>query len=171
MYDFNHESELERMYEDYFSKIYNYIFCRLLHKEQTEEIVGEIFLKVISHLNSYESGKASFNTWIFTIARNVLIDFYRKNRTVTSIDDEAFPEQALTVDFDEQCRLIENDDWRELYKALSSLNERQRDVIALKYYESFNNREIARITGINESTVSTLCVRAIKKMRALINVS
>ena len=47
------------MYEDYFSKIYNYIFYRLLHREQTEELVSDIFLKVVVHLDSFQPGKAS----------------------------------------------------------------------------------------------------------------
>jgi RNA polymerase sigma-70 factor (ECF subfamily) len=159
------------MYEDYFPKVYNYIFYRLLSKEQTEDLVSDVFLKVVSHLNSYKADKASFGTWIFTIARNTLADFYRKHKDVTSIDDEAFPEAALTVDWDEQCRLIENEDRKALYKALSALNERQRNVLALKYFGDFGNREIAQITGINEHTVSSLGVRAVEKLKSLMGES
>jgi len=169
LYDFGRESEFERMYEDYFSKIYNYIFYRLLHREQTEELVSDIFLKVVVHLDSFQPGKASFNTWIFTIARNLLTDYYRKSKIIISIDDEGFPESALAVDIDQQCRLIEDEERQELYRALVLLNDQQRNVIALNYYGGFNNREISRITGINESTVSSLCTRGIKKLQTLLN--
>lgn len=169
MYDFSRESELVRMYEDYFPKIYNYIFYRLLNKEQTEDLVSDVFLKVVSHLKSFNPDKASFGTWIFTIARNTLTDFFRKSQDVTSIDDETFPEVALITDFGEQCKLIENEDRKALYKALSALNERQRNVLALKYFGEFGNREIARMTGINERTVSSLGSRAVEKLKSLLD--
>lgn len=59
---------------------------------------------------------------------------------------------------------LENDNRRELYKAFR-LNERQRSLITLKYFRSFNNRQIFGLTGINEGTVSTLCTRTIEKIR------
>ena len=171
MYDFSRESEFVRMYEDWFPKVYNYIFYRLLSKEQTEDLVSDVFLKVVSHLHRFDSGKASFGTWIITIARNTLTDFYRRTKPAVSIDDEGFPLAELAVDLDEQCRLIENEDRRELYRALGALNEKQRSILSLKYFAGFNNREISRMTGMKESTVSSLGVRATAKLRSLMEKS
>lgn len=167
MYDFSRESEFVRMYEEYFPKVYNYIFYRLLSKEQTEDLVSDVFLKVVSNLNNYNPDKASFGTWIITIARNTLTDFYRKSRPHASIDDEGFPTSALAVNIDEQCRLIEDEDRKELFRALSALNERQRSVLALKYFGGYKNREISRMTGMRESTVSSLGIRAVEKLKSL----
>ncbi len=139
MYDFSRESEFVRMYEEWFPKVYNYIFYRLLSKELTEDIVSDVFLKVVSHLSRFDPAKASFGTWIFTIARNTLTDFYRKSKPALSLDDDGFPPDTLAVDWDEQCRLIENEERRTLYKALKNLNEKQRSVLALKYFSGFNN--------------------------------
>ncbi len=169
MYDFSRESEFVRMYEDWFPKVYNYIFYRLLSKEITEDLVSDVFLKVVSHLHRFDSAKASFGTWLFTIARNTLTDFYRKSKPALSLDDDGFPSDSLTVDWDEQCRLIENEDRRALYKALGQLNEKQRSVLALKYFSGFNNREIARMTGMKESTVSSLGIRALSKLKSVMD--
>jgi len=168
VYDFSRESEFVRMYEDWFPKVYNYIFYRLLSKELTEDIVSDVFLKVVSRISSFNSNKASFGTWIITIAWNTLTDFYRKSKPAVSIDDEGFPASVLAVDLDEQCRLIENEDRRELYKAMSTLNEKQRSVLALKYFSGFSNREISRMTGMKESTVSSLGVRAVNKLKSVL---
>ena len=65
----------EAMYREYFPKIYNYIFYRILSKEDTEDIVSEIFTKTARSADAFDSQKASFNTWIYRIAKNVLIDF------------------------------------------------------------------------------------------------
>lgn len=167
MYDFQTPAGFEKMYEDYFPKIYNYVFYRLLHKEQTEDVVSDIFFKVVENLHRYDSRKASFKTWIFTIAKNTLTDYYRRRRTFVSMDD---PETHIepSIDFEEQCDVIVDEELREMYKALAVLDERTRMVISLKYFGEFNNREISRQTGINESTVSTLCFRGLAKLEKML---
>ncbi|HEX3026474.1 MAG TPA: sigma-70 family RNA polymerase sigma factor [Clostridia bacterium] len=163
MVDLQDSCGFEQMYEAYFRRIYNYVFCRLLHKEQTEDVVSRIFMKVLEKRQSYDERKASFNTWIFTIARNTLNDFYRLRKAEVSIDDDRFAEPA--INFEEQSRLIADEELRELYMALTDLDEKTRMVITLKYFGEFTNREISVQTGINESTVSTLCGRGIAKLQ------
>lgn len=168
MYDIENPADFTRMYEDYFHRIYNYVFYRLLHKEQTEDVVSQIFMKVLEKSPSYDPRKASFRAWIFTIARNTVNDYYRQKHITVSLDaDGSFSEPS--VDFEEQSRLIEDDELRELYMALTTLDERTRMLITLKYYGEFSNREISKQTGINESTVSTVCARGVRKLQALMN--
>lgn len=169
MYNFEIISDIEKMYEDYFPRIYNYVFYRLLHREQTEDVVSEVFLKVIASIRKFDPEKASFTTWIFCITNNAIIDHYRKQRRYVQTPDGTLKMDAITeVDFDEQCEKILSDDRKQLYNALSGLDEKQRHIIALKYFGDFNNRTISQMTGINESSVSTICFRAIAKLRALL---
>ncbi|MEZ7891103.1 MAG: RNA polymerase sigma factor [Candidatus Wallbacteria bacterium] len=168
MYDLKKISEIDRMYEEYFGRIYNYVFYRILHREYSEDIVSEIFLKVISNRDKFDSSKALFSTWIFTIANNCVIDHFRKNSRIV-----VFPSGApaldtpVTVDFDGECEKILNNDRKLLYKALTLLDEKHRHVISLKYFSGLSNKEISEMTGINESTVSTICSRAISKLRSI----
>ncbi len=172
MCDFKKINNIDDIYENYFSKIYNYIFYRLLNREQTEDIVSEIFLKLISNLDKFDPRKASFSTWLFTIARNSVVDFYRKQKNILYIDNGDFDfDPAMSVNFDEQYEKITNEDRKLLYKAISELNEKQRNIIALKFFGEFNNRQISEMTGINESTVSTLCARALDKLKAALEIS
>jgi len=165
MINIQDSSGFEQMYEDYFRKIYNYVFFRLLHKEETEDLVSQIFLKAFEKRQSYDCHKASFDTWIFTIARNTLIDFYRLKKVEISFDCGCFT--GLAVNFDAQLNLIYHEELRELYKALTQLDEKTRMVITLKYFGEFTNREISAQTGINENTVSTLCSRGIRKLHKM----
>ncbi len=158
--------DLGVMYEEYYPKIYNYVFYRILNKEQTEDIVSDIFLKVAENLLKYDPNKANFNTWIFTITKNTMTDYYRLRRVHVSIDDEA-DSINVSVDFEEQCNIILDEQLRELYLALTNLDDRTRYILALKHFEGLNNREIARRIGMNESTVSTIYVRGLKKLREL----
>lgn len=158
--------DLGMMYEEYYPKIYNYVFYRILNKEQTEDIVSDVFLKVAENLLKYDSEKANFNTWIFTITKNTMTDYYRLRRVHISIDDDA-NSIDVSVDFEEQCNLIRDEQRKELYLALANLDDRTRNIIALKHFEGLNNRVIARQIGMNESTVSTIYVRGLKKLREL----
>lgn len=164
MYNFTLPSDFERMYEDYFPKVYNYIFYRLLHKQDTEDLVSEVFLKVARNIKSFNEQKATFGTWIFTIARNTLTDHFRRRKSTVSLDD---CDIGLTgTDYHEQYEIIEDDERRSVYQALMQLDARSRQILALKYLAELNNREISKLTGINESTVSTIALRAREKMRA-----
>ncbi|PKM76289.1 MAG: RNA polymerase subunit sigma-24 [Firmicutes bacterium HGW-Firmicutes-15] len=170
MYNFHNPADFEQMYHDYFPKIYNHVFYRLLHKEQTEDVVSNIFLKVSENILRFDSQKASFNTWIFTIAKNTLTDFYRLRRTQISIDDTESSFELHSDSLDEESKLIGEDELRELYKALAALDGRTREVISLKYFGEFKNREIAKQTGINESTVATICLRGLERLRKVFEI-
>lgn len=163
MYNFSNPDDFSLMYEEYFSKIYNFVFYRILNKEQTEDIVSDIFLKVSENIFRFDAKKANFNTWIFSIARNKLIDYYRVKKIYISIDDENTIDPS--IDFEEQCSLIKDEELRELYNALAKIDDRTRFIITLKHFEGLNNREISKQIGINESTVSTIYVRGLKRLR------
>ncbi len=162
MYDFTLPSEFEQMYTDYFPKVYNYMFYRLLHKQDSEDLVSEVFLKVARNICRFDAQKASFSTWIFTIARNTLIDHLRRRKINLSLDDCA---ETMAVDSAEQYEAIENGERKLVYRALMRLDDRSRHILALKYFAELNNRAIARLTGVNESTVSTIYLRARAKIR------
>ena len=166
MYDFSLPSEFGRMYEDYFSKIYQHVFYRVLHKQDCEDLVSEIFLKVARNIFRFNPQEASFNTWIYTIARNTLIDYFRKRRNVVSLEH---CDELIWVDFDEQYASIVGEDRRMLYQALRQLDHRSRQILSLKYFAGLNNREISRLINLNESTVSTIFLRSKRKMRELID--
>ena len=91
----------EKIYAEYFPKIYNFIFYRLLSREDTEDLVSEVFFKVAKNLDRFDEGKAKLKTWIYRIAQNTLIDFYRSRKIETSLDDEETGYEP-SVDFEEQ---------------------------------------------------------------------
>ena len=98
---------LEEIYEEFFPRIYNYIYYRLLHREETEDLVSRIFLKVAEHLHEYDPKKAKLDTWIFRIAERTLIDHFRTRRSQLSLEDEnAGLENRFRVEFEEEYERI-----------------------------------------------------------------
>lgn len=159
------EQDFEQMYREYFPRIYNYVFYRLLSREETEDIVSEVFLKIARNASRFDTKKASFKTWIYTIAKNALTDYYRAKKAALSLDGEDYG-IALSVDFEEQLNQISSPDRKILYQELAALKERERTMVYYKYFEGYNNRQIAAILDMNESTVATVLFRALKKLRA-----
>ena len=92
--------DLQAFYEENFSKIYNFFFYRLLHRENAEDLTAQTFLKAAEHLHTYDSGQAKAGTWLAQIAQNTLIDFYRTQKKPISLDMEE-TQAALSISFAE----------------------------------------------------------------------
>ena len=161
--------DVAEIYETYYARIYNFIFFKLLHRQITEDLVSEVFLKVVDHIDSYDPTKGEVSTWLYAIASNTLNDYLRRrNKTVSITLDELHDDTKLSVDFSEQSSLIKDEERRELYEALSKLDDRTRDIISEKYFLEKSIRTIAKEKDMNESTVSTLHNRGLAELRKTI---
>lgn len=160
---------MEEVYKTYFPVIYNYVFYKLLNRENTEDVVSQIFEKVLKHLSSFDPTKAAMKTWIMRITDNVLIDFYRRQRANVSYDsEETGLENILHVHFDEQYAKEIAPERQALLRALRELSERERTFLYYKYFLGMTSRDIARRMGMNENTLSAVIARARKKLRVML---
>ena len=155
--------DFESLYGEFFPKIYNYIFYRLLDRDQTDDLVSEVFTRAFEKLDTYDERKAQFSTWIFTIARNALIDEQRRKKEIASLDADV-PDIPSSVDV--QMAFIQGEERKALYSLIAKMNERDRDIIAMKYFAGMTNRKIAAELGMNESTVSSVVYNAMSKLRS-----
>ena len=64
------KSELETLYRDHFQKVYNYVYYRVLDPAVAEDVTSDVFVKVVTHFNRFDPSRASFSTWVMTIAHN-----------------------------------------------------------------------------------------------------
>ena len=153
--------DFEALYSTYFPKVYNYIYYRLLNRDQTDDLVSVIFTRIFENLDSYDESKAHLSTWVFTIARNTLINESKKKRPSVSIDDAP----DIPADTDLQLEYIRREERKALYRELMRLSEREREIIALKFFAEKTNRKIAEELVMNESTVGSVVFGAMKKLR------
>lgn len=158
------EDGFMQMYEYYYSKIYNYLYFRLLNKENTEDLLSEVFLKAFIHRASYDERKAKLSTWLFTIARNTLTDYYRKNKQKTLLEFPAL-EETITDGLDIEKAYIRNIEQEIAMKSLIELREIDRMVIYLKYFMDFSYREIGEHLDITEKNVSVRLTRAMARLK------
>lgn len=156
--------EFSRLYEIYLPKIYQYARYRIANKETAEDLTSDIFKKALEGFKRFDPGKALFSTWIFSIARNTIIDYYRKQAKEARIIRDTEPENAISSDSPEE-KLSLSEEMARLHECIIKLTDNEQELISLKFSAGITNREIARITGLSESNVGTILCRAIRKLR------
>ncbi len=162
----NDEAFVE-LYEKFFPRVYGMVFARLKDIYAADDVVSEIFMKVALNLDSHDE-KFAFSTWLYTIARNTLTDYFRrKGRSREDSWDEFFEREAPVNEQPEE-KLLASERTKDLLLALDKLNERQRRILELKYWAGFSNVEIAEVMNLSASNVGFIHFQAIKKLRELL---
>lgn len=149
-YQADNYSAFEVLYRRHKSLVYSYIYKRLKNKDQVEEVFQNIFLKFHRSRELYDP-KYKFLQWLYTLARSELYDFCKKKRLVTiSFDEEVF---KVEEEFE-----IEDVD-------LSTLKEKERLAIELRYFEEQEYEEIAKLLQTSQSNARKIVSRAILKLK------
>ena len=153
-----------RLYEQYLPKIFQYVNYRVGDRTTAEDLTSDIFNKVLTNFTKYDSGKAAFSTWIFFIARNTLIDYYRARNREQKLQKGA-ESNGLVFSTSLEEEASRSEEIRKLRECISLLNHNEQELISLKFSGEMTNREISRITGLSESNVGTILCRAVRKLR------
>jgi len=155
------DQAFEVLYNHYFPKIYGYLFKRTGNHEVTQDLVSETFTKVFTNLNKYQHQGYSFGAWLFRIATNNLIDYYRKAGKTKEIDIDQISEPVDDSPNPQQS--IEAKQNREVvHRILKMLPERYQEVLNLKFFAEFSTQEIAENMGITPNNSRVLVFRALK---------
>lgn len=149
----------EKIYRDYHSKVCGYIQSRVNSVQDAEDIAADVFLKVFEKLESFDESKASLSTWIYTITRNTLTDYFRTRKVFDEIQ-ELSEDDASTEDDVCKAEMLEL-----LTKALEALDERERDIVVFRYYFNKRLKDIAAQMGISYAYVRVLHNRALQNLR------
>lgn len=149
----------ERVYLDYRDKVRRYISGKVRNIHDIEDLTSDVFVKVYEKLEKFDGEKASVSTWVYTITRNTVIDFYRTNKTC-----EELPETLVSDDGVDE-NVIREESLSELCDALESLDERSRDLIIFHYYKGLTLKEIAEKMSISYSYTKLLHNNALAKLK------
>lgn len=152
------------LYDHYFHLIYKYVLYRVSDAQIADDLVSQIFERMLSDLGRYQPELAPFGAWLFGIARHVVENYYRtkKRQNWLSLEgifnlpnNDPIPEEAFLK--------IEQGD--HLLRSLAKLSDRERDLIGLKFAGGLTNREISTLTRLTEANVGVILYRAIQRLR------
>ena len=152
------------LYDEYLDKVYRYIQYRVNNMQVAEDLTSTVFEKALVNFDKFRDDRASFSTWIFSIARNVVIDHYRVNSKRQTIPLEELATQPSGERSPAE-QLERKDERERLNLCLAGLSEEDREIIQLKFGVELNNRVIGEMLGLTESNVGTKLYRAVRKLR------
>ncbi len=156
------EADFEQVYQTELPKIYNFFRFRVGDGPLAEDLTAETFEKAWRKRKKYRRDLASFSTWLYTIARRVAIDHYRKKRPEIPYASAG----PLTADETPEELTERQADFDRLSLLLAQLEERDRELVALRYGAGLTNRAIAGLTDLTESNVGVILHRTLNKLRA-----
>ena len=145
----------EDIYISYHDKVSAYIRGKLDNHHDAEDLVSQVFEKVYEKIHTFDESKASLSTWIYTITRNTVTDYYRTRRIHTSYD-EVYELPAPEKDRDMLDTLAD---------ALMILKERERDLILLHYYKGLTLKEVADKMGMSYINAKVIHKKALSGLR------
>lgn len=155
----------DELYQRYYPRVLAFLRFRVGMPDVAEDLTSLVFERALLHFDDLQSGDAA-GAWLFRIARNCAVDYFRRRRQEVSLDILVDMEHsdALQVTSPEEAALLSEE--RTLLLAhLSHLSEREREVIGLKFVACLHNCDIARVMHIPPGTVGSILHRALGRLR------
>jgi RNA polymerase sigma-70 factor, ECF subfamily len=149
------------LYEQYVDRIFAYFRYRVPDEATAEDLTSQTFLKALSRINNFSEQKGSFKTWLYTIARNQLIDYYRSNRITFDLEGA----QELASNEDVSAAAAARLQLETVQKYLATLPESQREIIKLRLWDELSYEEIAAATGRTVASCKMMFSRTVRTMR------
>lgn len=150
-------------YDEHVWRVYGFFGYRLRSREEAEDLTQLTFERALKAWDRFDESHASANTWVMTIARNLLIDHYR--RTVPpreSLSEGELSDPALLTPGPDEQRLGLSPD---LEAALGTLSQRERELIALRFGAELTGPEIAGLMELSVDNVHQILSRSLRRLR------
>lgn len=158
------------LYRAYYQKVLDFLSKKVSSREIAEDLTSEVFEKIWRTVDDFQWQGIKISAWIFRIARNHLIDYYRKQnkyKNDRSLDEILNIVESTLPSADSEIEREEED--VQLFNAIKELNEDDQYLIYYKFYEEMSNSKIAEVTGMTETNIGTKLHRIRKKLAKIIN--
>lgn len=150
------------LYETYHLSVFRFLFYRVGDLATAEDLTSEVFLRMLRFISGFNPPSASFQAWLFQIARNLAIDHHRR----MSVRDHLPLEENLAATEEHLDSAIDRSLTSEsLQAALTRLNDDQRDVILMRFIAGMPVAEVARALHKSENSIKGLQRRALSALR------
>ena len=166
------QAAFETLYRRYKDVLYRYFIKHCSDSHQSEELYQEVWIKLINSTSRYQP-KAKFKTYLFTIAHNTLIDFYRKSKPTSVVEFEDAEMKQELPNISASLALPEDEFTlrqmtKQLMCALEELPASQKEAALLHFEQDMSIEEIAKITKVNPETAKSRLRYAKNKLKAAI---
>ena len=160
----NERLSFEEFYEKYYNRVFNFVYMRLLHREDAEDVTEDTFMKAMAAYRRNDTTKASDITWLCTIARNCMVDHIRKSREGKIVSFDA----AFDIgEVDRELERLTDDAERRIYKIFQKLTPEERELLSMRFKMDMGYPQIGETLGIEPRTAAKRVERLLKKCREI----
>ena len=146
---------IEEIVDKYSNMIMQIAYQNVFNKSDAEDITQEVFIKLMKNIEKFNN-EEYMKAWLIRVTINMSKDYNKSfwNKNTTGIDENL---------------KIFGEEYQEVFKEISKLKPKYRNVIYLYYYQGYKIKEIAELMSMNENTVSSCLTRARKNLKELLN--
>lgn len=160
------KKDFDTLYEIYYKKVYDFTLKRVSDSHIAEDLTSSIFEKIVKSIDDFQWQGITISAWIFRIARNRIIDYYRKSNKYkgnVSLEEvsnfiESKVQSTMEIMIDDEIQI-------KLYNAIREFRDEDQYLIYYKYFEGLNNKKIAEMMKMSETNIGTRLHRIRKKLR------
>ena len=152
------------IYEKYHEQIFRFIYSRIGHLEASKDITSSVFYKALAHLRKYKDKGLSFSSWLYRIALNESYDYFRAQKKYRTVALEDYMHVGLLDEM--QLNEDEKETWmNSLPSLLETLDQKDLELIELRFFESKSYKEAGEILDITENNAKTRTYRILARMK------
>jgi RNA polymerase sigma-70 factor (ECF subfamily) len=155
-----------KLYDQYAAKIYRFILIKTGRKADAEDLTSQVFLKAWESIHGFEFQGFPFSSWLYRIAGNSVIDYYRTFHSHQDVEEVA---EAIQSSEDHISELDLRADTKKIQSAIRNLDPDQQTVILMRFVDELSTKEIASAIGKSEGAIRVIQHRALKNLRQLID--
>ena len=155
------------LYDHYQPMIYRFVLVKVGRREEAEDLTHQVFLSAWQNIKRYKNLGHPFSSWLYQIARNQVVDYYRSSKKDISLDDgdpESFISSIATEQMDISVKLA----MEKVYAAIKKLSPDHADVVMLRFVEDVSLRDTAKALKKTEGAIKLMQHRAIKELRKML---
>tara|TARA_B100000700_G_scaffold240856_1_gene267870 strand:+ start:30 stop:566 length:537 start_codon:yes stop_codon:yes gene_type:complete len=159
------KNDITNLFEENYEKVVNYIASRISNMSEAEELASDVFVKALEHIDRFKNKGIPIEAWLYKIAHNITIDYYRKKKYPTiNLEDVINMESYNNT----EKKVLENLDKEEIKSALSKLSFLQQQVIQLRLVSGLRSKEVALIMEKSDGAIRELQRSGLKTLREIL---
>ena len=163
------KAALEELYLIHFDRIYSYLHMTVGNRHDAEDLTTQTFLRMLESIGRFRFQAAPFSAWLFRIAHNLSMDFFRAGRRVQP--EEEVPEPIGSEQDSAELEAMQALGRQSMLELIEKLSHEQQQVLTLKFVFGFANAEVATILGKTEGAIKSLQHRALASLHRQIATS
>ena len=154
--------EFGQLYDKYIKKIYNFIYYKTFHKELAEDLTSKTFMKALENIERFNPNKGKFSSWLYRIARNIVIDHYRTKKHEFNLAEFWGIKDSLNL----QDQLETQQKLEKVKEYIAQLTKEQQEIVVMRIWDDLSYKEIAQILEKSESVCKMTFSRVMKNLKS-----